>query len=69
LTTSQRRESGPEPLLLHASEVAKILGIGRSKVYEMTSSGELPVVKIGTSVRVPKKALLDWIDKHTVRAA
>ena len=40
-------------LLLHATEVAKLLGLGRSKVYEMMAARELPVVKIGTAVRVP----------------
>jgi excisionase family DNA binding protein len=58
-----------EALLLHVAEVAIILGMGRSKVYEMVSAGALPVVKIGTAVRVPKKALLEWIEKHTEKAA
>ena len=58
-----------EPVLLNVSEVAKILGLGRSKIYEMTNSGELPVVRIGTAVRVPKKALLEWIESHTKDAA
>ena len=43
--------------LLTADEVAKLLFLGRSKVYEMVASQELPVVKIGSVVRVPKRAL------------
>ncbi len=58
-----------EAVLLHATEVATMLGLGRSKVYEMTKCGELPVIKIGTAVRIPKKALLEWIEKHTLLAA
>jgi excisionase family DNA binding protein len=58
-----------EPLLLHASEVARMLGLGRSKVYEMLSNGELPVVRIGTAVRVPRQALLQWVDEQTQMAA
>ena len=58
-----------EPLLLKADEVAKMLGLGRTKVYEMMASGELPVVRIGTAVRVPRQRLLDWIGENTQRAA
>jgi excisionase family DNA binding protein len=53
-----------EPLLLRASEVARLLGIGRSKVYEMMQTGELPTVRIGSAVRVPRAALYGWIDKR-----
>jgi excisionase family DNA binding protein len=57
------------PLLLKPEEVAKMLGLGRSKVYDMLNAGELPVVRIGSAVRVPRKQLLDWIEEHTERAA
>ena len=50
-----------DPLLLRAEEVQKALGLGRSKIYEMMASGELPVVRIGNSVRVPSDALRTWI--------
>ena len=65
------REDGVEqrPLLLKATEVAQMLGLGRSKVYEMMAKGELPIVRIGTAVRVPKKALEEWIEDHTDNAA
>lgn len=43
-----------EPMLLRPSEVARMLGIGRSKVYEMIRNGELPVVRIGTTLRIPR---------------
>ncbi len=50
-----------EPLLLRAEEVQKALGLGRSKVYEMMASGELPAVRIGRAVRVPAAALPEWV--------
>jgi excisionase family DNA binding protein len=56
------------PLLLRASEVAAILGIGRSTVFELAASGELPVVRIGRSVRVPRHALYRWIEERTQQA-
>lgn len=56
---------GLEPLLLKAPEVAKLLGLGRSKVFAMVAAGELPVVRIGRSVRIPRQALERWIRDQT----
>jgi excisionase family DNA binding protein len=66
---NRRAEGGEEEDargLLRAEEVAEVLGIGRSKVFEMPRSGELPVVRMGRAVRVPKGALAEWIESHTV---
>jgi excisionase family DNA binding protein len=54
--------------LLRAPEVAQILGLGRSKVYDMMQSGELPVVHIGRAIRVPMQALQAWIRGRTIAA-
>ena len=54
-----------EPLLLKAGDVAKLLGLGRSKVFAMLAVGELPVDRIGRSVRVPGAALERWVAEHT----
>ncbi len=52
-------------LLLRAEEVQRILGLGRSKVYEMMSDGTLPVVRIGKSVRVTADGLKAWVTKQS----
>jgi excisionase family DNA binding protein len=57
-----------EPLLLKAGDVAKLLGLGRSKVFAMLAVGELPVIRIGRSVRVPRAALEGWIAEQTQHA-
>ena len=54
-----------EGLLLRAEEVAHILGLGRSKVYELIMTRQVPVVRIGRLVRVPRPALERWIEEHT----
>lgn len=51
--------------LLRPEEVQNILRIGRSKVYEMIARGELPVIRIGRAVRVPRSELERWIDERT----
>ncbi len=51
--------------LLRADEVARVLGIGRSKTYELIARGDLPSLRIGRLVRVPRHALEQWIVDHT----
>ena len=48
-------------LLLKPIEVAELLGLSRSKVFEMLAAEELPVVRIGRVVRVPREQLDEWI--------
>ena len=55
----------PESLLLKPEEIAHLLALGRSKVYEMLAAGELPVIRIGTAVRVPRNALEEWVTSKT----
>ncbi len=54
-----------QQLLMRAEEVARSLGLGRSKVYEMMQTGELPVVRIGRAVRVARAALEEWVRERT----
>jgi excisionase family DNA binding protein len=51
-------------ILLRPIEAAEAIGIGRSKVYELLASGELPSIRIGGSVRVPVDALRAWIERQ-----
>jgi excisionase family DNA binding protein len=50
-----------DKLLLTPVEAAHALGIGRSKVYELLSSGELDSVRIGSCRRVPAEALHNFL--------
>jgi len=54
-----------QPLLLHADEAAALLNLGRSTVYRLMASGELPTVRVGRAVRIPRGGLLRWIAKQT----
>ena len=58
-----------EVLLMRAEEVARTLGLSRSKIYQMMSGGALPTVRVGRAVRVPKAALRNWVAHHTNEAA
>ena len=46
-----------EKLTLTVTEAARCLGIGRNSAYEAIARGEIPVVKVGKRLLVPKAAL------------
>ncbi len=50
-----------ERMLLKPSEVTKILGIGRSMVYELIAQKEIPSIRLGRCIRVPLGALQRWV--------
>lgn len=43
-------------------EVAEILGIGRSSAYQAAQTGEIPTIKVGRRLLVPKVALEHMLD-------
>lgn len=53
-----------EKLVLTPAEVAETLGLGRTKIYALLASGELPSIRIGTAVRVPFDGLKEWLDRR-----
>ncbi len=52
-----------EKLTLSIEEAAKLLGIGRNLCYDRVKTGEIPVIKIGRRLLVPKKALEKLLEK------
>jgi len=57
-----------DPWLLDSREVSRVLGIGRTKVFQMMARAELPVVRIGRCVRVPHAALRAWVEEQIASA-
>jgi excisionase family DNA binding protein len=53
------------PMLMRVIEVAQELRLARSHVYQLIQSGQLPAVRIGRSVRVPRSALEAWVQERT----
>ena len=53
----------PQKYLLRIPEVCESLGLSRSKVYTLIAAGDLPVVRVGKSVRVTAEDLSLWIAK------
>ena len=48
---------------------AEMLGIGKTKLYELIAAGEVEVVKIGTATLIPVRSLEALIERHCTGAA
>lgn len=49
---------------LKVPEVAQVLRIARSRAYELVTDGTIPAVRIGRSVRVPRRELDRWLEEQ-----
>ena len=49
-----------EKILLKVHEAGEMLGLGRSKIYEMIAAGEIKTIRVGRAVRVPVASLREW---------
>ncbi|MGW4492702.1 helix-turn-helix domain-containing protein [Streptomyces sp. NPDC004376] len=59
---AEQRSAGDATLVaLTVSEAARRIGIGRTKLYEYVSSGEIASVKIGSLRRIPAEAVSDFL--------
>ena len=46
---------------LSLKDVQQMLGIGRTKTYELVTTGELPAVRVGRCIRVNRQELDEWL--------
>lgn len=58
-----------EPILLRPAKAAQLADISRSVAYDLIARGEWPSVRVGRSLRVPVKDLLEWVEANKEPAA
>ena len=46
-----------EPIAVRISDAVRLIGLGRSKIYELIASGELEIVKVGSATLIPVASL------------
>ena len=62
----QRRQEGlpvSERLALSVEEAGALLGISRDLAYDLVARGELPSVRLGRRLVVPRRALEEALDR------
>ena len=53
------------PLLLNVKQLADLLGVSDSSVYELIQEGGFPSLRIGKRIVIPKEELREWSSART----
>ena len=54
----------PDPAVeptITVERAGQLLGVGRALAYRLAASGDLPVIRLGSRLRVPTQPLLDLL--------
>ena len=54
-----------EPLLYSVTHVAKLIGFGRTKTYQLVQAGKIPSILVEGRTRVTRAALDAWIARQS----
>lgn len=52
----------PEPLTITPAEAAPMVPMGINQLYAAIKAGEIPSLKIGTRIRIPRKKFLAFLE-------
>lgn len=57
------------PLILHAKDIQKILGISKGKTYEIMNRDDFPTIYLNKRMLVTTSAFFDWLsqDKQKIK--
>lgn len=53
-----------EPICVRVNDAARMIGVGRTKLYELISTGELETIKIGKATRITTASLRKLVERH-----
>jgi excisionase family DNA binding protein len=65
-TTDTKQEQPIAPLSVRISTAVKMIGIGRSKIYELIQEGEIEIVKIGSATLIPVTSLERLLERKRI---
>ena len=51
----------PDPICVRVNEAARMIGVGRTKLYELIAAGEVETVKLGKATRITAASLHDLV--------
>ncbi len=61
-------QTGSEKETLTVEEIAEVLGIGRGLAYRMAKSGEIPTLRLGRRILIPRQALAQLLGAQTAES-
>lgn len=52
-----KRAASPKALTISVEEAATLLGVGRNQAYEAARHGQIPSIRVGGRILIPRAAL------------
>lgn len=59
----------PDPLTYSVEQAAAALGTGRDRVLTLVRTGDLPHLRFGRTIRIPRAALAEWVNDQAQATA
>lgn len=56
--------SSLDPICVRVNDAARMIGVGRTKLYELIAAGEIETVKLGKATRITTASLHDLIRRQ-----
>lgn len=53
-----------DPICVRVNEAARMIGVGRTKLYELIAAGEIETVKLGKATRITTASLHDLVRRQ-----
>lgn len=51
------------PLVLHVKDLANVLSVSQNTAYALVRSGQIRSVRTGRTYRIPKDAIIEYLNK------
>ena len=51
------------PLVLHVKDLANVLSVSQNTAYALVRSGQIRSVRTGRTYRIPKDAVIEYLNK------
>lgn len=52
-----------EPISVRIPDAVRLTGLSRSRIYELIKTGEIEIVKVGSSTLIPVDSLRAFVDR------
>lgn len=64
MNTTEQENKSVEALWLSYPEAQKLTGLGKTKLWELVSSGEIRAAHVGRAVRISRRSLEDYMERQ-----
>ena len=54
----------PDPICVRVNDAARMIGVGRTKLYKLIAAGEVETVKLGKATRITTASLQDLVRRQ-----